>query len=212
MNLNRLIAPILSRIYSLYSRTYRYTVINDRYFRELPPHRPPIIFAHWHSDDLSMIGPHRNKGHTILVSQSRDGDLLAHALKHLGYRTIRGSSTRGGARGLLQLIQAVRKGSDTVVTVDGPTGPRGIVKPGIIMLSLKTGAPIQTLGAQASRKLVFRSTWSRTFLPAPFSKVRILYSPDLIAPPASDSESDLERCRLEVERSLFRIHEDLGVL
>ncbi len=212
MNLNRMIAPLLSRVYSLYSRTYRTTIINDRNFRELPPHRPPIIFAHWHSDDLSMIGPHRNKGHTILVSQSRDGDLLAHALEHLGYRTIRGSSTRGGARGLLQLIQSVRSGADTVVTVDGPTGPRGIVKPGIIMLSLKTGAPIQTLGAQASRKFVFRNSWSQTFLPAPFSKVHILYSPELITPPASDSESDLETCRLAVERSLNRIHEDLEAL
>lgn len=208
MNLNPYLAPLLSSFYSLYSRTYRVHIINDQFFRTIPPNRSPYIFAHWHSDDLSMLGPHRNKGHYILVSQSRDGDLLAHAMLHLGYHVIRGSSTRGGARGLLQLIHAVRQGHDTVVTVDGPTGPPRIVKPGIITLARKTATPILPLGSFAPHRLVFTKSWSKTFLPAPFSQVRIQYGSP-IPPPPSDSDVDMEMCRLQVEESLLAIHKDL---
>ncbi|MDR2945188.1 MAG: DUF374 domain-containing protein, partial [Candidatus Adiutrix sp.] len=79
-----------------------------------PPEEEPVIFAHWHSDDLSML-PHFGftKGN-ILVSQSRDGAMLSRAVRVMGYDACRGSSSRGGLAGILGLKRSLDKGQSVL--------------------------------------------------------------------------------------------------
>jgi lysophospholipid acyltransferase (LPLAT)-like uncharacterized protein len=203
----RLLAPIGVQFYRIYSSTYRVQWINDELYRLKPPDRPPLIFAHWHGDDLSMIGPNRHMGHFIMISLSKDGDLLAYLMRRLGYNVLRGSTSRGGARGLIQLIRAVREGHDTIVTVDGPRGPRSVVQPGVVLLSLKTGSHILPAAAGASPRFTFDRSWSKTYLPAPFAKVIILLAQQTIAPPRSNEPEALEACRKRIEQTLIELHQ-----
>ena len=92
----------------------------------------PVIFAHWHGDDLSLLVPFSAEDLTIMVSRSKDGDLLSGVLNRLGYDTVRGSSSKGGKEALREMAGLLEKGRSMVLTVDGPRGPRARVKPGVI--------------------------------------------------------------------------------
>ena len=114
-------------------------------------------------------------------------------------------AARGGVKGLIQLIRTVRDGSDAIITVDGPRGPRWEVKPGVALLALKSGAHIVTVGARAKSKILFSKSWSQTFLPMPFTRLVIGYGAESIPPPENDSPEAISAC-------LEKIHESLAGL
>lgn len=169
--------------------------------------RRPILFAFWHGRMLYFMKLYEYLGArvTVLVSQSRDGELVTQLLSCFGFQTTRGSTSRGGARGLLAVVNKVRTGMHAAFTPDGPRGPRFQVQPGLVMVAKRTGAPIlpMTFGAQWKRVL---ASWDAFLLPLPFSRVVVVYG-DPIYVPADASAADLEAKRREVEASLRRITE-----
>ncbi|MBN1549903.1 lysophospholipid acyltransferase family protein [bacterium] len=203
--LHRITVWLLNNIYKFYSFTYRISYVNSEVIQKFQSEGKSCILVHWHEDDLSLIGPHRYRNYCVLISHSRDGDILAHVMSKLGYSVVRGSSSKGGARGLIQLIRKAKSGSNVIVTVDGPRGPRHIVKPGAILLSQKSKQPIITVAAVAAKRYVFRKSWSQTYLPAPFSRVIIGYGGP-IDPPKSGDASNLEKTQREVQENLINLH------
>jgi lysophospholipid acyltransferase (LPLAT)-like uncharacterized protein len=162
---------------------------------------PVLSVAHWHGDEIALL-PHF--GHlrlTILVSHSRDGQRMALAALALGYRVTRGSSTRGAVGGLLALIRAVRAGNSVVLAVDGPQGPRGECKPGIVRLAQKTGVPLFPVGVAVSRKFVFKNTWNKVYIPLPFARQVIFVGRPLYFSSAGGNQDVDPYCR-KVEKSL----------
>src|SRR5687768_786230 len=89
----------------------------------------PVIFVFWHGNLLPLVHYHRHEGIVVLVSEHSDGERIARILARRGFGTVRGSSTRGGIRGLRALVRAARAGRDLALTPDGPRGPRGEFKP-----------------------------------------------------------------------------------
>jgi len=114
----------------------------------------------------------------VLISQSKDGELIARTLQFFGIHTIRGSSTRGGARALVQMIRVIRKGGIVAISPDGPRGPAEEIQQGILHVGQKTGCPIIPLAYDAKRKKIFNS-WDRFYLPYPFNTVSIGYGEPL---------------------------------
>ena len=147
------------------------------------PEEGPIIYAHWHCEDLSML-PYFGYAHSsILVSQSRDGAMLSRAVKVMGYESCRGSSSRGGLGGLLALKRSLENGQSVILAADGPRGPRGVAKAGPLYLAAKTGCPIYPTGSACSRRHVFKGTWSKTGLPLPGSRLVMFFNPPMYFPP-----------------------------
>lgn len=140
------------------------------------------IYAHWHCEDLSMLPHFGFLNPRILVSQSRDGAILSRAVSVMGFATSRGSSSRGGAAGLLALKRSLEAGQSVVFAADGPRGPRNIAKPGPVYLAAKTGRPLVAAGTAVSFSHTFRA-WSRTRLPLPGAKLVIAFSPPRYLPP-----------------------------
>jgi lysophospholipid acyltransferase (LPLAT)-like uncharacterized protein len=101
-----------------------------------------IIFAFWHSFMLVPAYTARNLGIKVIISQHTDGEYITRVIEHLGFTTVRGSTTRGGAKALLKMIKNSKEGTAIAITPDGPRGPRFTVQPGVIFLSQKTGFPI----------------------------------------------------------------------
>src|SRR3989304_1592398 len=164
---------------------------------------PGACFAHWHGDEIALLPVGGRMGVTILVSRSRDGKSMARAARTLGYRVVRGSSSRGAVGGLLALMKAVREGHHVVLAVDGPRGPRGVCKPGIVRLAQKNGVPLLPAGVAVSRRFVFKRTWNQVYLPLPFSRQVVLIGDPMHFPKeASEEEMDLF-CR-QVEEALRR--------
>ncbi len=111
-----------------------------------------VIIAFWHGQQLMMPLAYRGRDLSILISRHRDGELVSRVVARFGFGAIRGSTTRGGAGALRQLIRAGRRGMDLVVTPDGPKGPRHVAQPGVTALAKATGMPIVPLAFACSKK------------------------------------------------------------
>jgi lysophospholipid acyltransferase (LPLAT)-like uncharacterized protein len=124
-----------------------------------------IILAFWHAQQLMVPTGYRGKGANVLISQHQDGEIVARIISRFGHRAVRGSSTRGGALALRELIRLGRSGADLVVTPDGPKGPRQVAKLGVVQLAKATGLPIVPLAFSSSKKNSSRAgigSWSHT--------------------------------------------------
>jgi lysophospholipid acyltransferase (LPLAT)-like uncharacterized protein len=148
----------------------------------------PVIFVFWHGNLLPLVHYHRHQGIVVLVSEHSDGERIARILARRGFGTVRGSSTRGGVRGLRALVRAAREGKDLALTPDGPRGPRGEFKPGALAVARMTGLPLIPLAVTAEPSWALGS-WDRFMVPKPFAKVRIQYLPPrLVTRDASRAE------------------------
>jgi len=159
-----------------------------------------FIFAFWHSRILMLSYLYKRLGAAILVSKSKDGEIIAQILKRQGHKTIRGSTSRHGVRALARLIKALKEEiCPGVVVPDGPRGPRFRVQPGVITLAQKTGYPIVPLSYSAERIKIFAS-WDRFMLPCPFTEGRVIYGTPISVPCKVDAETkEVYRANLEAE-------------
>jgi lysophospholipid acyltransferase (LPLAT)-like uncharacterized protein len=138
-----------------------------------------------------------NRHGAALISASRDGELLADAIKRFGYDVVRGSSSRLGATAILQLSEVLASGRDVVITPDGPRGPAYELGPGIVFLAQKSGAAVLPINMEYSSCWRIQS-WDRFIVPRPFSKVRVIIGPPHHARSSSTpQEFEAERLRLQ---------------
>jgi hypothetical protein len=198
-----LVAGVGAGVIRALGTTWRIDIQRQDLLEHARTRSPRVIFVFWHGRLLPLSFTHRNRRIHVLASEHADGEMLGQTIRRLGFGHVRGSSTRGGARALLELTQKVRDGFDLGVTVDGPRGPRGVVKPGVVEVARQTGAAIIPITTASSRRRVFAS-WDAFELPAPFARVVVRYGEPVMV----DAEADravMETRRLEVERALERI-------
>lgn len=167
---------------------------------------PVVCFAHWHGDELALITHFGKWRLAILVSHSKDGEIMAKGAEWLGYKITRGSSTRGAVGGLIALIRAVREGNSAVLAVDGPTGPRGVCKPGIVRLAQKTGVPLFPVGVATTRRYIFEKSWNKVYLPLPGFRQVIFFGDPLFSPNDS-TEKDMDVLCRRTEEAINRAGE-----
>ncbi|KPA12248.1 hypothetical protein MHK_007546 [Candidatus Magnetomorum sp. HK-1] len=163
-----------------------------------------VIYAFWHSRIIPVSYTHQKYNAAIMVSQSKDGEIIAQVIYRQGQEPIRGSTTRGGREALHDiantLISDIRPGA---IIPDGPVGPRCKVKPGIIKLAQMTGHHIIPLTGSTSHMAILNS-WDKFVVPRPFSRCLILYG-NPIHVPADASKEQLESHRYQLEHELNRI-------
>lgn len=134
-----------------------------------------VIFAVWHQATFTMFYLYRGLGAYIFVTSEVRGQVLGKCAEWMGFKVlpIFLEKTITQARSTARVIDQLRKGSDVVIAVDGPTGPLYDVKPGAAYLSEKTGVPIIPAGVKAPRKFTLSWRWDKYFIPVPFSKVTL---------------------------------------
>lgn len=163
----------------------------------------PILYAGFHQGLLYMPYHFRDRDGVIMVSASRDGDLIADTMARFGLRAARGSSTRGGQAALAAMIEEItRTRCSAGIIVDGPKGPPGIAKMGAITLARATGLPIVPGTWWARRRVQFRS-WDETIAPLPFTRMAFAFEEALMVPPDTPT-GEMERLRAELTRRLLR--------
>jgi lysophospholipid acyltransferase (LPLAT)-like uncharacterized protein len=175
----KLLPYLLAPFIWLFSRTWRIHEFGppdvlERFVNRRGPSEP-CLYAHWHGDELVLVPYYSYRKLAVLSSLSKDGTLMARSLELLGYQVFRGSSSRGGARGLIGLIRAVKEGSQAALAVDGPKGPLREVKAGILELANRTGMPVVPLRCRASRAWYIPRAWNHSYVPKPFTRVEVEY-------------------------------------
>ena len=165
-----LVPPLANVLLRLLCLTLRFQTVASPLALPADQSPDPGLYTFWHNTLLLAAWRYRNLGIRILISQSFDGELIARIVGRLGFVPVRGSSTRGGAAGLLALTRALQHGHKTAITVDGPKGPRHLAKPGAAAIALHARQPIHPFHLEPSRAWTLRS-WDRFLIPKPFSRV-----------------------------------------
>jgi lysophospholipid acyltransferase (LPLAT)-like uncharacterized protein len=158
------------------------------------------ILCLWHDRIFAATYFLRDRGIVVITSQSLDGEYIARFLKRLGYGTIRGSSTRGGVKALVEMIRSMRAGMSMAFTVDGPRGPRYEAKKGAILLAKKTGNPLIPFSVEPARFWTVNS-WDRLQIPKPFTRARFIVGPAIYVEHAADDRA-VEEGRKQLQASL----------
>ena len=162
------------------------------------------IYVFWHEYILAPIYLRGHCNLAMLLSQHGDAEILGYAARHLGFECVRGSTTRGGAAAIRELL-GLSQEMNLTITPDGPRGPRRRMSQGPIYLASRLGLPIVALGIGFDRPWRARS-WDRFAIPKPGSRARSIVSPPLRIPANLDREG-LERYRIETERMLNHLTE-----
>lgn len=197
----RVLAWVVANAMRLLAGTLRYRVNGRRGPAELPAE--PVIFALWHNRlglcmkaYESFVRPERKQDHlAALISASKDGALLAAILENFGVQPVRGSSSRRGARALLELASWAERGHDLAVTPDGPRGPCYVVQEGVMALAQVTGRPIVPYSCRLGWKIRVKS-WDRFQIPLPFSRCEMFFGKPVVVP---REITDAERARLRAQ-------------
>lgn len=164
----------------------------------------PSIVIFWHDRQLMLFPEYKKYRRKLVALASRhsDGRIIARVLEWIGFRTVAGSSSRGGAVALARLIKCVKEGWDVAITPDGPKGPRHVVKEGAVKLAEVTGAPLVPMSYAVEKCWTFKS-WDRISLPKPFTRGVAFVGMPIEVPNALSEEltqSTVELVQVELDR------------
>ena len=182
---------------------YRVALYDTTVDPAMPEFQGPAIFLFWHE---YIPFPFYLRGHcniAMLLSRHYDAEFIAEASRYMGFRTIRGSSSRGGVASLRRAID-ISGSMNLTMTPDGPRGPRRRLAQGCIYLASRLGIPLVCLGLGYDRPWRLKSTWDQFAIPRPGSRARMVIGPPLMIP-AEIQRDQIEACRQQVENELQQL-------
>jgi lysophospholipid acyltransferase (LPLAT)-like uncharacterized protein len=203
--LDALVGAVVPLLLRLLVRTWSFRVVRSDILRDYIDTGRPVLVATWHQMILPGVAFFRDRGGYVMISKSRDGELIARVSRRLGFRGVRGSSSRGGSEALLAMIEALRGGGQGTIMVDGPRGPAREPKAGCVVAASKAGVPLVPLGCRVRRAIQARS-WDRTLIPLPFARIVLSLGDPIVVPPEA-APAEIERYRLRVREGLLAAEE-----
>lgn len=184
--------------------TGRWTVINGAVPQQFWDQDKPFILAFWHGRLLMMpYSWNRKKNVSMLISQHRDGQLIAQTIGHFNISTIEGSTSKGGATALRAMLKSLKKGESIGITPDGPRGPRMRASPGIVNLAKVSGVPIIPCAVGTTSRKHLRS-WDRFCVSFPFSKGTFVWGSPIHVPKKPTKE-ELATLQITIEDALIQV-------
>ena len=181
-------------------RTFRWRVEGREHYDDAVASGRPPILGFWHGRILPGTVYFKRRGIVVITSENFDGEWIARIIERFGYRTARGSTSRGAVRALVQLKRDLASGHGVAFTLDGPRGPALRAQPGAIWLAKATGHPVVPFHIEAASAWTLDS-WDRTQIPRPGSVVALCFGEPLFVAADADDEG-VERARLALEARL----------
>lgn len=197
------ISSVGHRLIAVLGATLRWRTEGFEHFDQIAASGHQPIMAFWHGRILPATYYFRNRGIVVITSENFDGEWIAGIIERFGFGTSRGSSSRGGARALLQLSRDLSAGKPAGFTVDGPRGPARVSQPGAVWLAKASGHPVLPFHLEADRYWTLNS-WDRTQIPKPWSTVAISIGEPFYVPRDAD-EHAIERSRQRLDEALFAL-------
>lgn len=181
----------------IFLRLLRATVRVRHIHAERLQSTPQHILAFWHEVILMSLFCKWRVPTTVMISRSKDGEIVAAVVERFGVEAARGSSNKGGSVALREILREAHEGRNIAFTPDGPKGPRRIVKEGVVYAAKITGLPIVPFHFTAKAKKRLRS-WDQMILPRPFTRGVFAYGQPIIVP----RDGDVEEWRLIIEKEM----------
>ena len=194
------IATVGQPVVAALCRTIRWTAEGLRHYDAIQASGRQPVMAFWHGRIVHATWFFRRRGIVVMISENFDGEWIGRLIEKFGYRTARGSTSRGGARALVRMRRLAVEGAPTGFAVDGPRGPARSVQPGAVWLASLTGNPLLPFHSEADRFWTARS-WDGTQVPKPFARAAMVVGAPIDVP-RSAAPDLIEGKRRELERSL----------
>ncbi|NVJ52421.1 MAG: lysophospholipid acyltransferase family protein [Campylobacteraceae bacterium] len=170
-------------------------------------HHPQIdenesfVIAFWHGELLMQPYNYKKLKPTgkvsAMISQHKDGEAITRTVEYLGIHSIRGSSSKGGAKALIAAIKEIKAKNDIAITPDGPRGPRHSVADGIVAISKKTNAKILVFNCKATKYWQFNS-WDKFIVPKPFGRLEFF-----IEEPIDISQMEMDEAKAFIKEKML---------
>lgn len=196
--LRRLVPYLAYAFVSVVGWTTRTTVVRGEIRERLWTKKQRFIYAFWHQRQVFFTWSHRGAQAAVLVSKSKDGEMIAETMRLSRINAVRGSSSRGGAAAAREMVEILRSGWDVGITPDGPKGPARQVKDGTVRVAQMSGAPIVPIANAQSRRLVISKAWDHFHIPLPFSRAVVVYGEPIYI----SAEDDLTVKAAEVKAAM----------
>jgi lysophospholipid acyltransferase (LPLAT)-like uncharacterized protein len=183
-----LFIAFIYRFIRFYSSTFRLEIKNEKEWMDILQEGGRVLLCVWHQQFFSAIRHFRNYRDlkpALMISKSLDGEIIAGVAERTGWHAVRGSSSRGGSEALKEMIDHLKQSRFAAHIVDGPLGPAGEVKPGVIRLAHNADAAIIPFYTSADRAWYFNS-WDSFFIPKPFAKVTLSFGKMIKFDPTED--------------------------
>lgn len=181
-------------------RTIRYEIDGWENFERIERAGKTPIYSFWHNRIFAGTYFFRERGIVIITSQSFDGEYIARFIQRFGYGAVRGSSTRGGVGALVEMIRLSKKGLPMGFSVDGPRGPKYVVKTGAVLLAKKTGNPLMPFVFECEKYWTLNN-WDQLQIPKPFTRAKLFIAEPIYVSKEAD-ETEIENKRLELQKKL----------
>jgi hypothetical protein len=165
----------------------------------------PLVYSFWHSCMLPAMYLWRDLQIRVLSSDSFDGEYTGRIMRKFGFVKVRGSSSRGAVRAVLGLRRELEAGWVVAFTIDGPRGPRHLVKPGPVLLARATGVPMVGFHIAVDKAWVL-NTWDKLIIPKPFSRALMRVAREMPVPSDAD-QAHQEACQAALQAALDRTRE-----
>ncbi len=211
--MQHVVPPLALAYYRSLAGSWHYQSDNPEVLEALLRGDQPVVGAFLHSRTFQLLHyfslPQRGRW-ILMCSQSRDGDAMTRVEEGLGFRVARGSSGKGGARALVEMIKAQREDRhlNSCLAIDGSRGPREVAQLGIITLAQKAGGIILPVAGSSRDGRIWQKSWDRTVFPRWGATVRVRMGEPLAVPPKLDAAA-LETVRLELQRRTVELHRQL---
>lgn len=202
-----LVPPVVVTLLKILYATCKIEIRDRERVDSIFASEPHFLAAFWHESVGISVCFLRGTGSYTLTSYSFDGEMAARVVMRFGCCPLRGSSSRGAMKALDQLSDATEITQIVALTVDGPKGPRRVVKPGISIVSARSGFPVVPFAVTASKGWRFKS-WDRFVLPKPFARILVACG-DPIAPPQNKERAAIEKQRADIDEQLNSLQEKL---
>jgi lysophospholipid acyltransferase (LPLAT)-like uncharacterized protein len=191
----------------LLSLTYRIKIINPDIEKSIFDRGEVPLYISWHQRFFPGITFFAKRHRiSIMISKSKDGEYISKVVHILGWAPVRGSSTKGGKEALEELKRRAQEGCTIGHIVDGPKGPFGVIKPGLLVIAQHSGMPILPAVVSSEKKWVFNS-WDSFMVPKPFSRVIIMFDQETYVRDDIDSE-EFERIRVSIQNRLYELYKE----
>lgn len=177
--------------------TMRVRVEGGEIMRDFTSRGEGFIGIFWHARLLMIPFIYPGKRMNVLIGTHRDGQIIADVMHCFGFRTVRGSSSKGGDKAVKEMVKLLASNNDLAITPDGPKGPAETLKPGVAQIARLSGKAVVPIAFGASRYRRFRS-WDRFILPYPFCRGVFVIGEPLRYVKGEDMES----FRLRIETAL----------
>ena len=170
------------------------------------PEEKTAIFALWHAHQCGLYSLEDRGNVNVMVSKSNDGEIVAAATEKVGLKVIRGSHKRSGTAASLAMLEKLEQGESAAITIDGPRGPKGVVKEGVINIAKLSQVPIIPMTWYSPSKWLLKfNTWDEFRFPLLGVKTIAVYGEPIYVP-ADCSKEDIEKYRQQLETALHDLY------